>query len=489
LYFNIVQIGASSIFRCMCTTLHSAQQWAQAEFGLAELRDKRRSKRLVQVASALAQCPSGTLPQALPDWKALKGAYRLFSNPAMDAAAVLAPHCQRTRQQCLEVGEYLWIEDTTELDFTHHRRCQGLGQVGNQYGRGLHLHTSLAVRVESWTLEQTPEITVVGVLGQKCWARVPAPSNRGQERWRERMRRPRESQRWAQVLEHMPARPREVTWIYMADRESDLYEVFEQCRTKQVDFVVRARCRRALVGSDDSAFEAVAKAPLLGRFELDLRGREGQAARRAKVEVRAVAVILYGAWGAQGTRLPLAVNVVEAREVDAPAGVEAIRWVLFSSLAINRLAEVQRIIGRYAKRWIIEEYHKALKTGANIEASQLESAQRLQIMAALLAVVAVRLLNTKLLAGTRAQGAVDVQSFSPEIIQILTMRFGQPAGGWTYGTLLVAIARMGGFLARRHDGNPGWLTIWRGWNRLTVMAEGLMSSREEFRGKQALRCG
>ena len=134
----------------MCdTTLHQPAQWAQLEFSNTQLGDPRRSRRLVQVASALAQCPSGTLPQALPTWKELKAAYRLFSNDDVTYQRILAPHCERTRQRCMEPGEYLWIEDTSELDYTFHFKAKGLGRIGNDKGRGLLLHkpdgTSYAV--------------------------------------------------------------------------------------------------------------------------------------------------------------------------------------------------------------------------------------------------------------------------------------------------------------------------------------------------------
>ena len=58
-------------------------------------------------------------------------------------------------------------------------------------------------------------------------------------------------------------------------------------------------------------------------------------------------------------------------------------------------------------------------------------------------------------------------------LAILAGMFGQPKGGWTHGSALVAVARVGGFLARRHDGSPGWQTIWRGWQRLMWMCDGV----------------
>jgi hypothetical protein len=121
----------------------------------------------------------------------------------------------------------------------------------------------------------------------------------------------------------------------------------------------------------------------------------------------------------------------------------------------------------------VEEYHKALKSGARVEDSQLARGGRLEPLIAVLAVVAVRLLNTKLLARSQPDGSEAKESFGPEALAILEKRYGRPKGGWSNQNVLVATARLGGFLARKHDGMPGWQTPWRGWQRLMWMCEGL----------------
>src|SRR5262249_51494551 len=105
-------------------------------------------------------------------------------------------------------------------------------------------------------------------------------------------------------------------------------------------------------------------------------------------------------------------------------------------------------------------------------------------LVAILAIVAVRLLNAKWLARTRGEEAVNEAFFGPQALMILAARYGQPQQGWTHRSVLVAVARLGGFLARRHDGLPGWETMWRGWQRLIWMCEGLAMMKSK--GK---RCG
>jgi len=425
----------------------------------------------------------------MPRWAELKAAYRLFHHQGVTYQKIIMPHWQRTRQRCLEPGEYLLIEDTSDLDFSSRQACEGLGRIGNDHGRGLCLHTLLATRVEGWDLHQSPELQVLGIAGQKCWARTEPSYRQSKERWRQRLSRPRESQRWAHALSQMPSRPAGASWIFLADRDADDYEVFQRCGQQQTDFIIRAQYDRRLAAEKDRLFGTVAQEPVLGSFELAVRARPEREPRVAQMEVRARAVVLQGVWRPEGQRPDLPVYVVEAREVDGPADEKPIHWILLTSLPIESWVQARRVVSRYAQRWVIEEFHKALKTGVKVEKSQLETAEGLKALLGVLVVVAVRLVNTKRLARSEPDQRVDVEAFGPELMEILTARFGVPKGGWTHGSLLVAIARLGGFLARRGDGQPGWLTIWRGWQRLMTMAEGVRSLQTASQLLGAKRCG
>jgi len=454
------------------TTLQPAGQWAREEFAFADLGEPRLNKRLVKVATNLAASPGGTLPQAFPDWAELKAAYRFFDNRAVDFERVLQPHLERTRRACREPGEYLIIEDSSNLDFSRHRKTQDLGVIGDGNGRGFELHSALAVRVEGWTVEERPEGQVVGLFDQRC--RRPRPAPKGESR-RERLQRPRKSSWWGETFRRVGGPASGCRWIYVADRESDFYEPIQCCQQLGVDFIIRGFQDRRLADEAGRLREALAKAPVLGQSTVELRSRGGEPARTAIVELRGAQVDLDGPWRPGGWQEPLrGVWALEVREVHAPEGVqEPLHWVLLTSLPCRTLAQARRIVGRYTARWWIEEYHKALKSGAGVEDSQLERGGRLEPLIAVLAVVAVRLLNTKMLARSRPEGSEAKESFGPEALAILEKRFGRPKGGWNNRNVLVATAQLGGFLARKHDGMPGWQTIWRGWQRLIWMCEGL----------------
>jgi transposase-like protein len=456
----------------MNIVLAPAAQWAQHEFGFAQLGDQRRNRRLVKVATRLAANPGGTLPQAFSNWAELKGAYRLLDQPEATHPKIVAPHLQNTLKSCRQPGEYLIIEDTTLLDYSGSAAALELGTIGNGGGRGFELHTALAVRLEAWTLEQQPEGVLVGLLGQQCECPRPRPEGETEaQRWQ----RTRKSQRWAAALSAVGSPPQGCQWIYVADREADFYEPIRTCQRLKIDLIIRSRCDRRLADEGGHLWGMLAKQPLMGQSTVKLRARPGQAARTAIVQMRAMAMDLDGPWRPGGWQPELrGLWAVEVREVDAPEQVkEPLHWILLTSLPCQSWAAVQRVVGRYSARWWIEEYHKALKSGAGAEQSQLERGYRLESLIGLLAVMAVRLLATKFLARSRPEGLEAVQDFSPEALAILEQKLGRPKGGWTNQSLLIAIARLGGFLARKHDGLPGWQTIWRGWHRLIWMCQGV----------------
>jgi len=456
----------------MIAALASPAEFAQIHFAFAQLGDTRRSQRLLKIATGLAANPGGTLPQAFPEWKELKAAYRFFNQRGVNFESVIAPHLERTRQNCREPGEYLLIEDTTLLDYSKHWATEDLGVIGDGGGRGFELHSALAVRIEGWTLEQRPEGIVVGLFHQQC--HTPRPIPKGESR-NQRLSRRRKSQKWAESIAWTGGPPSGTRWIFAGDREADCYETIEKLRRELVDFVIRACQDRRLADEDSNHLrQKVAQAPLLGQKTVEVRSRGGEPARTAIVEVRSVRVDLDGPWRPGGCRPPLKnVGVVEVREVNSPEGVkEPLHWLLLTSLPCATWAEAQRVIGYYTGRWWVEEYHKALKSGATVEESQLQHAHRLEPLIAVLAVVAVRLLSTKLLARSRPDSFEAAASFGEEMIDILEKRFGKPKGGWTNRNVLVTTARLGGFPARKRDGLPGWITIWRGWHRLMWMCEG-----------------
>jgi hypothetical protein len=433
----------------------------------AALGDGRRTARAIKVAQALATHAQQTLPKALPDWGALKATYRLLASPQVTHQRLIQPHVAWTRAQCRQAGHYVLPADSTQLDFTSHGAVSDLGRIGDDGGRGLMLHTTLALRLEPGALdhEQVP-VRLLGLFDQQVWRRQ-GPPRKGREKKRARLERWRESQRWGQALATEEPLAPQVQWTYVGDREADIYELFAQRLPAGCEVVVRATHPRALLEPTGLHLpEALEQARPLGEVRLPLRARPGVAARVARLEVRAMAVTLRPPWRPQGPLPPIRLWAVQARELSPPAGVEGIDWLLLTNRPCASLAQARQVLRLYGLRWLIEEYHKALKSGTRIEDSQLGAAGRIEALLGIVAVVATRLLDAKLLGRARPEEPADAALCDEPTRRVLEKAVGRPAHGWTNRALIHAIARLGGFLGRRGDGDPGWQTIWCGWQVL-----------------------
>lgn len=459
-----------------------AHAWAEQEFGEAALGDARRTRRLTAMAAALAEHSAGPLPQTFSHWSELKAAYHCLHGEKATFPAITRGHLERIRAHCAERGEYLLLEDTTELDFTSHNAMTGRGRIGDNRGLGFLMHTALAVRIERWE-EHTPLPNVLGVFGQRVWARPPKVHKGAETKAQRLQRNDRESQKWAAALAETNGPPVGVRWTAIQDREGDVAETTVRIRAKGGDFIIRACQDRALEHEPLHLFEAARRAPIMGEWSVEVRARPGQPARTARVHVRARAVTVRAPWRPAGKKLaPQTMNVVLVEEFDAPPEAEPLRWVLVTSWPCRTFAQCLRVVQAYTLRWLIEEYHKCLKTGVGAEKSQVETAEAYFALLGMLSIVAARLLRLKLLARSASEAAVELEALPGAAWAVLERKWGVPAGGWTNRSTIVAIARLGGFLARRGDGDPGWLTIWRGWQRLMVLADGFALAAEA-------RCG
>ncbi len=447
--------------------------WAQMNFGNCQLGDKRRTRRLVQVAADVANNPSASFPDQMQTWGDVKAAYQLFDRDDVTFEAIARPHWELTRART--AGRYLVLGDTTELDFGSHRDVPDLGPTGNGGGRGFLLHNALLVAAESQEL--------IGLAGQTIHYRPQQRQASKKEHSAARLRRPRESDVWGIVIDQVGPPPADVQWIHVLDRGGDNFEVFCHLQQQRGDWVVRAAKlnRYVLTGPDEKRMKLADELPqleLLGSYELSLRARPQQPARTAKLEVRGGALKMpvphhRSPWVRQLNPQPIAMHVLTVVEVDPPPGVEPISWVLLTSLPVVTFDEAWTVLAYYEARWLIEEYHKALKSGCRVEARQLKTAGRLEAMVGLMSVSAVRLLQLKSLARTSPD--VPAQRVVPRVwLEMLNAaRKGlQRVQDLTVGQFWREVAKLGGFLGRKHDGDPGWITIWRGWQKLNHFVHG-----------------
>src|SRR5258707_3992174 len=198
------------------------KSWAEQTFGRVQLHDMRRTRRAVKAATDLAENPLGSLPAQMHTWKETKALYRLLDEPDVTFAALMQPHVQQTREQALSSPVVLLVQDTTDIDLSHRRKISGVGQIGNERGRGFFVQTVLAVR------PQTRE--VLGCLAQEPFVRIPAPQ--GEQRYQRRKREERETDVWKRQVSAIGTPESGSMWVHVGDRGADM---FPFCRSLSGD--------------------------------------------------------------------------------------------------------------------------------------------------------------------------------------------------------------------------------------------------------------
>lgn len=465
--------------------------WAEATFGGCDLGDARRTRRLVNVGGQLA-AHAGQAPSRAcrGDAAANEGAYRLLRNEQVEPAAIAAGGFEATaRAAANSVGELLAVEDSTTLSYSH----GVVGELGDLGGpkdsrrRGFLVHSVLLLEAES---QRT-----VGLIEQERWCRPP--SERGQRHRRhERAYTEKESFKWQRASERMAERlgATLARVISVCDREADVYEYLSYKVAQGERFIVRASWDRCLNAGSARLFEALEQAPVVCTQTVALAQRGGEHARRARtveLEVRAVRVALQAPERTAALG-PLTVNAVLAVERHAGRGPEPLRWLLLTQESIGDGEAVRRILRNYALRWRVEDFHKAWKTGAGVEARRMQQADNLERVAVILAFVAVRLLQLRELfdGSINSASAIPVGSgpaiscsgvLEPaewQVLWVTTKKARPPRAApslrWAYET----IAKLGGWLDTKRTGRAGWEVIWQGWYLLQERVDAYHATRD-----------
>ncbi len=427
----------------------------------------------------MAEAPDRSLPDQHENWGDIKAAYRFLNNPKVTPEGIQSTHRQQVRQLCSTYPVVLAVEDGSELDYTAHRSVEGLGFVGGGIGRGLLQHSTLAVTTEGHLL---------GILYQIWWKRVREPKD---EKRRQRQARAKESDLWADSIRAVGSIGPNTRLIHVTDRGGDCYETMHAAYAAGQGFLIRAKHDRYVNDSTEHLWgfmerQAVAGIRIVQVPARPAKGkRPAQPARTARLAVRYAAIQVPPPRNDPRFKDPLPAWAVYVIELDPPAGVEPVEWMLLTSEGVENLDQANTRVDWYTHRWLIEEWHMAEKTGCRLEASQLKTAEALERLAALTAVVAVRLIQLRELAqaatnpgvaaprSLRDQPAALRNLVPPDWILVVSHLAKCRPETLTPRLFWLTLARRGGFIGRKSDGPPGWRTIWKGWAEVVTLVQGI----------------
>ncbi|MDO8672349.1 MAG: IS4 family transposase, partial [Dehalococcoidia bacterium] len=450
-----------------------ANGWAVLNYGGLNLGDERLNERAVRMVAKIAEHPGFSLPKQMEGHKELMAAYAFLNNEAVTLEALLEPHRRATLTAASNHELVLMVEDSTELDLTAHSKMTGLGPIGDGKGRGLILHSTLAV---------VPENRVIlGLAHAQVVLRQPQPKKNCH--WAESP----EAKVWEESVRKVGAASDGSTFIHVSDRGSDIFGYMAACRDYGKHFVVRAFHDRVLLWDDGSTEAEDEVAHTLKKFVRSLDPQPGvgytvevhahnkkEVARQARVVLQWTKVTIPPP--AQGPRelrshTPIDVSLLRVWEQEPPSGAQRVEWILISSLPIETIEDAYRTVDWYKCRWLCEDYHQALKTGCRIEHSQLDDGADIERLVGFLAPVAVRLLQTR----QAAHHTPDVPATTivePLMVTMLARKQGKKKVTMTMREFFAGVAALGGHQGRRSDGPPGWRTLWLGWQQLSDLTEG-----------------
>lgn len=461
----------------------SSLEWASELFGGCGLGDSRRTQRLVQLAALMADHAGQSLNAACDGREAeVEASYRLIRNSHIALSAMTEPAFQATANRARQTSPetiLLALEDTTTLSYAH-GVAKKLGDTGGPKSSsrgGLLAHSVLAVEAESGA--------VLGLLEQERWTRSRERQPRGAHKKKPYAKK--ESFKWQRASERIAQRLDAETlqrMVSVCDREADIHEYLQYKVTRRERFVVRAcRDRKLKDAVARLLFAEVESRPVMCEVSVAVAQRGGRPARTARVGLRWTNVMLAaGSCGIAG-REAMALGVVEARENHPPDGTEALHWRLLTNERVESAQDAQRIVAWYRRRWLVEEFHKAWKTGCGVEKLRMRERATLERMVVILAFVATRLLELRQLQEAEPEATCDRILERDEWVclwRLSPTTRGQPlpAQPPTLSWALLEIARLGGYYKTTVWKRPGWQTLWRGYQRLMDRVEGMRAARD-----------
>jgi hypothetical protein len=495
-------------------------EWAEAQFREAALGDVRRVRRAVRLAAEMLSKPGASIPQLSKTRYDVKAAYNLFAHSESTPENLQAGHrllVHAALHDADSLTTRLLVEDTTTMSWPADYPIAGLAPIGEMdaLSQGFLLHSVLAM---SWASpggnlpgelpgvlpgvpsERHPPLSLLGVASQQFVLREMVPESEaalpeGSRHFARQKREDRESDLWLRSTSELGPAPLGVRWVRICDRGADIYEFLRSALSAGHGFVVRAAQDRALLEDGEAGhrlFERVRAEGPVASLTIELRSRPGKPARGAALSVSACAVVIRSPRrpGASPGKLePIHCTAIRAWEEKPPEGEKPLEWILLTDVgplvgtldagrgeedesAIAPLSPLEAVecVLQYATRWVIEEFHKVLKTGLGAERLQLEQADRLFAAIALMSVVAVRLLDLKERVRAAPHAPAESSGVDPLSITLLERHVGRRLE--TVQDVVLAIGRLGGHMGRKRDGLPGWKTLWLGLRQLDAMTHG-----------------
>ncbi len=443
--------------------------WATATLGSVELPDVRLCPRAVAILAQKMARPGDSIAQGNSDTAAAKATYRFYENERVMPEPIWKCIHQHTAKSFPDLARIVSVQDTVCLMFPGLKATTGLGTADQAREEALWMHSALALRLDGH---------VLGPLHNHVWTRPLAEFGKGHQA-KKRPFEDKESFEWVRGMRYTAALrdafSPSTTILTISDSASDVHEVLAEATTRPGDDVIIRAAQDRRVAGDYASVRAMLEAQKpLDRLKIAVPRKQGEPKRNARIEVRASRVTVLPPQNSRGLQ-PVTIHVLWVHEPHPPKGVEALDWLLFTTLPIATAADRGEVVRLYKLRWRIEEFHLALKSGCHVEKTQLKTAARIQRLLPFFCAVAARLVQITYWARTEPNAPCTVALTEIEWTVAWRQTHGAPPPrGLKVPTIAEAIrmiGRLGGHLGRKSDGMPGVRTLWSGWRDLAILVE------------------
>jgi hypothetical protein len=449
------------------------KNWVQHEFASVNFGDKRLTQRLIRITETFIKQPNASIPKASTDWAETKATYNFFKNEKVTMTAMLENHVTATANRCQQQDVVLCVQDTTTLNYTSHPHTRGLGTIGSYQDKsiGIMVHDTMAFTVQGVPL---------GLIDLQTWTRPTEKFGKSEAR-KDKPIYDKESNKWLhsfQAMQQLQQHVSNTMLVNICDREADIFELFEQAtqQTDSCELLVRASHNRRVEQPEYYLWDFMANQEIKGIYKIEVPRKKKQPKRDAELAVRYAQVTLKRPNNIATPNMPPTITVwaVWGEEINPPNNGEAVSWLLLTTIPIESLQDAIEKVQWYMIRWQIELYHRVLKSGCKVEDRQLQSAKQLINCLMLDVVVAWRiLLMTKL--GREVPElpcTVVFEEYEWKALYCYHYKTTElPDKELSLNTAIRMVAKLGGFLDRKGDGEPGSTTLWHGLIRLNDIAE------------------
>lgn len=458
----------------------NSEEWARFTFGQCQLGDKRRTSRLVKMATHMASHAGCSVVQSAPDNAHVEGSYRLIRNEQVSAEAIAQGGFQATAELAQDYDELLALEDTTSVSYEHSVASE-LGYTTGSLSckrKGMLVHSVL--------LYAPQQQHTLGLIAQGRWVRKEEDFG-GRHHNQKRDYHTKESYKWEQASEAMQARLGDSVMarcISVCDREADVIEYLAYKQAKRQRFVVRAKSNRPLA-EGDRLYDHAEALTTAGHYRVSIPQRGGRKARQAELSIRYAPVSVLAPTRKQPLYPPITVYAVYCDEV-TQGTTQPLQWVLLTTEPVTNTQQALKVVSYYEARWKVELFHKVWKSeGTNVEALRMQDVGNLERMMVIQAFIACRLMQLK------DMGDSDVAQVAPCTLCLSELQWKilfkarhkqtplpntPPDIKWAYQ----ALGKLAGWNDSKRSGRVGWKTLWKGWEKLETLVSGYQLFQDEM---------